>query len=108
MGESARVHVTLRLKAGAKVHWNNEAEALQLWLDPPDGVAVSERLVRADRPKAAVPDEERRLGFEVKIPATATGTVGIPAFALYHVCDDDGGQCRFVRLDVTVELEVRK
>lgn len=107
-GESARVHVTLRLTAGAKVHWNNEAETLQLWLDPPDGVMVSERLVRSDRPKAAVSDEERRVGFEVKIPATARGEVTIPAFALYHVCDDDGGQCRFVRLDVPVVVTVGK
>jgi hypothetical protein len=107
-GESARVHVTLRLKPGTKTHWNNETDALQLWVDPPDGWAVSERPVRADRPKVAVSDEERRVGFEVKVPAGATGDVTIPAYALYHLCDDAGGQCRFVRLDVTVVVTVGK
>ena len=27
---------------------------------------------------------------------------------LYHVCDDKGGQCRFLRLDVPVELTVER
>jgi len=34
--------------------------------------------------------------------------VTLPAFALYHVCDDDGGQCRFLRLDIAVELTIKK
>ena len=107
-GESVRVHVTLRLKSGATAHWNNEADALQLWTDPPESVEISERLVLAERPKAAVSDEERRVGFEVKVPANATGNVTLPTFALYHVCDDDGGQCRFLRLDIAIELKVKK
>ncbi len=107
-GESVRVHVTLRLKSGTKAHWNNEADALLVWVDPPDGVPISERLVRADRPKAAASDEERRVGFEVKVPAGATGEVTIPAYALYHICDDSGGQCRFLPLDIGIELRVKK
>lgn len=106
-GESVRVHVILRLKPGTKAHWNNEADALQFWVDPPDGAEISERLVRADRPGAAASDEERRIGFEVKVPAGATGDVTIPAYALYHLCDD-GGQCRFLRLDIAVELKLKK
>ena len=107
-GESARVQVTLRIKPNANVHWNNEADALQLWIDPPDGWAVSERLVRANRPKEAVSDEERRVGFEIKARVDSKGEIKLPAYALYHVCDDAGGQCRFVRLDVIVVVKVGK
>jgi hypothetical protein len=32
--------------------------------------------------------------------------VRLPAYTLYHVCDDVGGQCLHLRLDVPVELNV--
>ena len=107
-GQSVRVHVTFRLKAGGKSHWNNEADPLRVWVDPPAGGAVSARLIPADKPATATSTEVRTVGFEVKVPADATGTVRVPAFALYHVCDEVGGTCRFVRLDLTVELSVRR
>ena len=107
-GQSARVHLTFRLAPEVKDHWNNEAEPLRVWVDPPDGYAVSERLIRAEVPKAAVSDEERSVGFEIKVPSEASGTVRIPGYALYHLCDDVQGLCRFVRLDVTIEVVVKK
>jgi len=107
-GESVRVHLVFRVKPGTKLHWNNEADALQLWVEGANGVAVSERLIRAEQPKEAVTDEERRVGFEVKIPADATAEITLPVFALYHICDDMSGQCRYLRLDCTVELKLRK
>jgi hypothetical protein len=37
-GQAARVHVVFRVAAPpGKVHWNNEAEPLRWWLDPPEG-----------------------------------------------------------------------
>lgn len=106
-GESARVHLTFRLAPKTADHWNNETEPLRVWVDPPDGVAVSERLVAADRPKPATSVEPRSVGFEVRVPKDSAGTVRVPVYAVYHLCDDAGGTCRFVRLDATVEVKVK-
>jgi len=106
-GQSVRVHLNFRLTAGTSDHWNNEAEPLRLWVNPPDGYAVSEQLLAAELPKAAVSSEERTVGFEIKVPSDASGIVRIPAYALYHLCEDRQGLCRFVRLDVDIEVEVR-
>ena len=67
-GESARVHLRFRLAPKTAGHWNNEGEPLRMWVDPPDGVASSERLIEAEQPKAANSDEDRMIGFEVQIP----------------------------------------
>lgn len=107
-GQSARVHVVLRLDPKAKLHWNNEAEPLRLSLDPPEGWAVGERLLTAEVPAKAVTEEDRVLEFEVQVPAKASERGRIPGYALFHVCDSAGGQCRFVRLDFVVEVYVTK
>ena len=76
--------------------------------DAPDiGAMVPERLVEADKSKRAASSEDRTIGFEVQIPKDASGTIRVPVFALYHVCNDAGGQCRFLRLDATVEVKVK-
>lgn len=106
-GQSVRVHLSFRLAPKTTDHWNNEAEPLRVWVETPDGVAVSERLIAADRPPAATSVEARTVGFEVQVPKAAAGTVRVPVFALYHLCDDTGGTCRFVRLDTTVEVKVK-
>jgi hypothetical protein len=106
-GQSARIYLTFRLAPKTSDHWNNEAEPLRVWIDPPEGVTVSERLVEADKSKRAASSEDRTIGFEVQIPKDATGTIRVPVFALYHVCNDAGGQCRFLRLDATVEVKVK-
>lgn len=106
-GQSVRVHVTLRLSGKNRAHWNNEAEPLRVWVEPPAGVAVSERLIAAVKPKAATSDEPRTIDFEVQLPKDAKGTIRVPVFALYHICDDDGSTCRFVRLDAMLELKIK-
>jgi len=105
-GDAARIHVVLRLDANQKAHWNNEAEPLRLWIDPPPGWQVAERLLTAPAGPKAVSGEVRSLEFEVKAPVKATGKVRLPAYALYNVCDDIGGQCLFLRLDIPIELKV--
>jgi tetratricopeptide (TPR) repeat protein len=106
-GQAVRIHVVLRPDARHKAHWNNEAEPLRLWLGPPEGWQVAQRLLVGPRVKKAVTEEERALDFEVKAPAGARGKARLSAYALYHVCDDDGGQCRFLRLDIPIEVPVR-
>ena len=105
-GQAVRVHVVLRPDAKQHAHWNNEAEPLRLWVDPPEGWQAAERLLTARAAPKAVSDEERLLDFEVKAPAKAKGKVKLTAYALYHVCDDAGGRCQFLRLDVPIELIV--
>lgn len=105
-GDSVRVHLTFRLAPKGTAHWNNEAEPLRVWIDPPAGGATSARLVEAEKSAAATSAEARAVGFEVQVPKDAKGVVRVPAYALYHLCDD-GGRCRLVRLDVTVEVRVK-
>ncbi len=105
-GETARVHVTFLPNAIRKAHWNNESTPLRIWIDPPEGWRVSNRLLSApqgDRPET---NEVRRLDFEVEVPSTASGVTRIPAFALYNVCEDLGGVCLFLRQDLVIEVEV--
>ena len=106
-GKSVKVHVILRLDAKKKGHWNNEAEPLRLWIDPPSGWQASDQLLQAAAPREAVSGEERALNFELKAPAKAQGKVRFTAYALYNICDSIGGQCRFLRLDIPVELVVQ-
>lgn len=103
-GQAVRVHVVLRVDPKKQAHWNNEAEPLRLWVDPPEGGQVSERLLQAPPVRESVSREERALDFEVKAPREARQTTRLDAYALYHVCDDKGGQCRFLRLDIPIEI----
>ncbi len=107
-GQTARVHLVLRLDPNSTLHWNHEAEPLRVWLDPPEGWVVGERLLTADVPAKAVTDEPRVLEFEVQLPAGAADRNTIPGYALFHVCDGAGGQCRYVRLDVAIAIAVAK
>ena len=108
-GQTARVHIVFRVdSSAAKLHWNNEAEPLRVWLDPPDDWSVSERFLTSALPARPVSNEERCVEFEVKVPATASLKRSITGYAVFHVCDDSGGTCRFARLDVRVEVPVRR
>ena len=105
-GQAVRIHVVLRPDPERKAHWNNEAEPLRLWIDPPEGWQVAEQLLLYPGGKKAVTEEERALDFEVKAPARAEGKIRLSAYGLYHVCDDAGGQCRFLRLDIPIDVLV--
>lgn len=105
-GQTVRVHVVLRLDPKQQAHWNNEAESLRLWVEPAEGWQISDRLLQSPTAREAVSGEERALDFEIKAPKEARDKVRLNAYALYHVCDDKGGQCRFLRLDIPIELAV--
>ncbi len=45
--------------------------------------------------------------FELSLDKGAeTGTVDISAYALYYVCQNKGGKCRYLRQDFKVRLKV--
>ena len=107
-GRSARVHLSFRVNGERKVHWNNEAGPLRLWIDAPEGWQVSERLLSAPLGEKPETTEPRRLDLEVKAPEAAAGRVRLGAYALYYVCEDAEGQCAFLRHDIPIDIEVRK
>ncbi|MGE0758988.1 MAG: tetratricopeptide repeat protein [Pirellulaceae bacterium] len=104
---SARVHIALTPNAAVKAHWNNEADPLRVWVDVPKGWKVSQQSHSVPGPgKQETSTELRRIDFEVQSPADATGTVKLPVYALYFVCEDESGTCLFLRLDLAVNVDV--
>lgn len=105
-GQAARVHVTLRPSAAREAHWNNESAPLRIWVGESEGWTTSARLLEAPPGDAPESDEIRRLDFEIKAPATASGKTRLAAYALYNTCEQKGGRCLFLRQDLTIELDV--
>jgi len=102
-----RVHLLLVPNAADQAHWNNEAEPLRVWLDPPGGWSVDRREARAPQPPAAVSTEPREVQFELKAPPVLEGrTVEVPGYALYYVCQEADGVCLFRRQDFILAIGV--
>ncbi|MHC4230832.1 MAG: hypothetical protein ACYSW0_25625, partial [Planctomycetota bacterium] len=105
-GQTVRVHVTLRPNSKKKAHWNNEVEPLKLWIEPPSGFEVQPQLLTAPQGDKPETSEPRRLEFEVRAPAEASGTAKLKAYALYYVCEDIGGVCMYLRKDIPVTVPI--
>ena len=106
-GGSTRAHLTFRPNLRRKAHWNNEADDMVFWVDPPAGWEVDVRQVTVERPPQIVSQEPRRVEFEIRSPENAAeGDVVVPGYALYYVCEDVDGTCLYRRQDVAIELEV--
>jgi len=107
-GESVRVHVVFRTNEGIKAHWNNEAEDLVFWIDPPEGWAADSQYHRFQNPREPVDTAERRIEFELKSLANGVvGAVTIPCYALYYACEDVNGVCVYRRQEIPVTVEVK-
>ena len=107
-GETVRVHVTMRPNRATKSHWNNEAEELAYWVDPPDGWDSDRRHLTHPIPPEVVSLEPRAIEFELRCPDDASsGLVEVPSYALYYVCEDVNGACLYRRQDVTVKVQVQ-
>jgi len=114
-GSAVRVHVIFRPATSAKAHWNksanahwnNEAEEMSLWVDPPEGWAVSRRGQTVPNAATAVSREDRAIEFELRVPADApAGTVVVSAYTLYNVCEDADGVCLYRRKDLAIEITI--
>jgi tetratricopeptide (TPR) repeat protein len=106
-GATARIHVTFTPNHDIKAHWNNEVSDLLFWVDPPKGWGVESRRLSFPNPPKPVSREVRKVEFEIKAPAKLEeGSMEIPAFALYYVCEDVKGTCLYRRQDVSVRVEV--
>ena len=107
-GETVRVHVMMRPNQETKSHWNNEAEELVFWVNPPDGWEADRQRITYPIPAEAVSLEPRGIEFELRCPDDAgSGTVEVPAYALYYVCEDVTGTCLYRRQDVMVTVQVQ-
>lgn len=103
-GGAARIHVVFRPNEEISAHWNNEAEDLVFWLDPPPGWQTEQSLWTVPNPKALVSEEERRIEVEVQSPKSFQGTAELPGYALYYVCEDVKGTCLYRRQDVVLNV----
>ena len=99
---SARVHVVFRPNFEMKVHWNNEVDDLVFWVNPPQGWEVDQPCFTVPNPSQAVSQEVRQVEFEVKKSPDVPGSVTIPTYALYYVCEDVDGTCLYRRHDILI------
>ena len=105
-GGAARLYVTLRPNEERKAHWNNESEPVKLWIDPPSGWKAQPQLLIASQNDLPETSEPRRLEFEVHAASNASGTSKLTAYALYYVCEDVDGTCRYLRQDILIPVTV--
>ena len=105
-GSARRVHVVFRPEMSKKAHWNNEVSDLVFWINPPAGWQLNNRYHTVRSPREEVSQESREIEFELIYPSGFTGTIKIPAYALYYVCEDVNGTCLYRRQDVSVRIDV--
>ena len=108
-GEVARFHLVFRPIQAKKAHWNNEAEEMVLWVNPPRGWQVESRMLTHPLPPELVSQEDRTIEVEVRTPERSLRrTATIPAYALYYVCEDVNGICMYRRQDIELEARIRR
>jgi hypothetical protein len=105
-GGTVRIHLTLRPNNKLKAHWNNEAEPLKLWIDPPPGWKAQPQLLTAPQGDKPETSEPRHIEFELHAANDAGGTSTLSAYALYYVCQGAGGTCSFLRQDIPIAITV--
>ncbi len=105
-GTQARLHAVFRPVSAARAHWNNEAEPLEVWLDPPAGWVLDSRHGNAPLAPEPVSDETRRVELEIDGPRLDRGQqLKVPGYALYYVCEDVDGVCLYRRQDISFTIE---
>ena len=107
-GETVRIYVTLRPDKKQKAHWNNEAEPLTLWIDPPPGWKAQPQLLTAPQGNNPETSEPRYFEFEIHATNNASGASKVSAYALYYVCEGAGGTCSFFRQDIPITIKVEQ
>ncbi|MFQ5655771.1 MAG: hypothetical protein ACE5GW_13705, partial [Planctomycetota bacterium] len=106
-GDRVWVRLSFRLAGKTPPWWNNEGDPLRLWVDLPESLVLEGGIFVHPAPEKPETRELRVLEFEAQVKrATADGSLRIPAHAIYGICDDIGGACRFLRQDLQVEVRV--
>ncbi len=100
-GEAVRVH--LKLQPSRDAHWNNEAEPPRIWLKLPDGWEAESQLIELAQPSEPESREARTVDFELRAANDSTDQT-VDAYALYYVCEEEGGQCLYRRQDLQIAV----
>jgi hypothetical protein len=107
-GATTRVHVVFRPADAGDVHWNNEADGLAVWLDPPEGWSVDHTLMTVANPGEPASREPRRVEFELRSPdGSGAGPATVSAYGLYYVCETARGACLYRRQAFDIPVHVR-
>lgn len=105
-GDVVAVHVGFSVTKTAK--WNHETTPLQMWISQPeDRLLLSSQLIRDETPYAHA--ESRvpvSVSFELQIPKDPSADIRLDAFALFNICESEGGQCLFRRKDIAIRIPV--
>jgi hypothetical protein len=108
-GDVIRLHFSFRPIQRTQAHWNNEAEEMVVWLDPPEGWEVETRMYSHPLPPEVVSLETRVIEAEIRAPEDlGRGPISIPGYALYYVCEDVNGICMYRRRELEVEVRPRR
>ena len=102
-GGTVRVHLQFRIN-GAK--WNNESQPLLVWIESGLDGSPSRQRLTFPSPEQPASSEDRSVEFEFVTSATCADPV-IRGFALFHACDDETGQCRFLRTNIRAPVTIR-
>ena len=106
-GKMVRVRVTFRPNEKTHPLWNNEVDDLLMWVGVEGDLELGERHLSFLNPEQPETHEIRQLEFELAIDAAAgKQSVRLPAYALYYVCEDEGGVCYYLRHDFEVAFEI--
>jgi hypothetical protein len=104
---TARVRIELFPIVARKAHWNNEAEPMVLWVEPPSGWSVERQLWRLTQPAEPVSNEARVIEVELGAPADArAGLSRGSVYAVYYVCEDLRGTCALRRKDISFAVRL--
>jgi len=103
--DAVRVHLVFRPNKNRKAHWNNEAEGLLVWLNPPSGWKAGQGLIEVPNDRGAVSDRPRLVEFELQRDRDkAKADREVDGYALYYACEDEDGVCVYRRQDFSVKI----
>ncbi len=103
---AARLYLGFQPDGEQGVSWDEEAGPLQVWLDPsslPDGLELEQRLLVAEPAGEEAAGAARTLECELLVPLGVSSAV-LRGYALYGICEDATGACRWLRQDFEVQL----
>ncbi|RMH05240.1 MAG: hypothetical protein D6702_00885 [Planctomycetota bacterium] len=102
-----RLYLSLAPAPDKGVSWDNGAGPLQVWLDAgslPAGALLDRQLLEAPLPDREHSSEERVLEAEIALPAPGAGAAELRGYAVFGICEEQTGACRWLRRDFRLPL----
>ncbi len=106
-GHQVRARATFRVNDRTRPYWNNEADDLTMCAAAVSGTELGEATSSWPNPEQPETREDRTLEFELSLDeGVKPGPLKISAYALYYVCENKGGKCRYLRQDFSLTVHV--